>query len=66
MAKINSNYDKLMAGYLFPEIKKRVKIFTDSHPGVDVMRLGIGDTTEPLAPSIVQALKMGAEKLGKQ
>lgn len=63
MAKINSNYDKLGAGYLFPEIGRRVRKFLADHPGVEVMKLGIGNTTEALTPTVVQGLKSGVEKL---
>ena len=63
MATINVNYDKLGAGYLFPEIARRAKAFSEKHPGVELHRLGIGDTTQPLAPSIVRALKDAAERL---
>jgi len=65
MATINSNYDKLGAGYLFPEIARRAKAFAEKHPGVELHRLGIGDTTQPLAPSVVRALQDGAERLSK-
>jgi LL-diaminopimelate aminotransferase len=63
MATINVNYDKLGAGYLFPEIARRARAFSEKHPGVELHRLGIGDTTQPLAPSIVRALKDAAERL---
>jgi LL-diaminopimelate aminotransferase len=63
MATINKNYDKLAAGYLFPEIARRTKAFLENHPGVNVMRLGIGNTTEPLAPSVIQGLHLGVVKL---
>lgn len=63
MAKINENYDKLAAGYLFPEITKRTKAFQAANPGVQIYRLGIGNTTEPLPPSIIAGLKLGVEKL---
>lgn len=63
MAKINSNYDKLTAGYLFPEIAKRTKTFLEKNPGTTVLRLGIGNTTEPLAPTIIKGLHNGVEKL---
>ena len=63
MAKINSNYDKLIAGYLFPEIAKRTKIFAEKNPSIQVMRLGIGNTTEQLPPTIIKALHEGVEKL---
>jgi LL-diaminopimelate aminotransferase len=63
MATINSNYDKLGAGYLFPEIGRRVRQFLADNPGVEVMRLGIGNTTEALTPTVVQGLKSGVDKL---
>ncbi len=65
MATININYDKLGAGYLFPEIARRAKAFAETHPGVELHRLGIGDTTQPLAPSVVRALQEGAERLSR-
>lgn len=65
MAKINENYNKLAAGYLFPEIAKRTKAFKEANPGVEVMRLGIGNTTEPLTPSIIKGLYLGVEKLSR-
>ncbi|MBI2632572.1 LL-diaminopimelate aminotransferase [Candidatus Pacearchaeota archaeon] len=63
MAKINENYDRLPASYLFSEIAKRTKAYQESHPGVRVMRLGIGNTTEPLTPTVINGLKLGVEKL---
>jgi len=65
VAKINENYNKLAAGYLFPEIAKRTKMFKEANPDVEVMRLGIGNTTEPLTPSIIKGLNLGVEKLSK-
>ena len=50
MARINSNYDKLAAGYLFPEIARRTNAFLEANSGTQVLRLGIGDTTEPIVP----------------
>jgi len=66
MAKINSNYAKLAAGYLFPEINKRVSAFASANPGVNVYRLGIGNTTEAIPAHILSGLSFGAEKLGKR
>ena len=63
MATINSNYNKLSAGYLFPEIARRTGAFLDDHPDVDVMRLGIGNTTEPLPPSVIERLHHTVERL---
>jgi LL-diaminopimelate aminotransferase len=64
MARINQSYDKLAAGYLFPEISRRAKAFAEKNPGVELLRLGIGDTTLPLTPTVVAGLHAGAEKLG--
>ncbi|MDE1865203.1 MAG: LL-diaminopimelate aminotransferase [Candidatus Micrarchaeota archaeon] len=65
MATINSNYNKLKAGYLFPEIARRTKEFQEKNPGVEIMRLGIGNTTEPLAPHVIEGLHRGVDKLAK-
>ena len=53
MAKINDNYLKLKAGYLFPEIGRRVRAFAEANPAARVIRLGIGDVTRPLAPAVL-------------
>ena len=63
MAKLNPHYGKLGAGYLFPEIAKRTRDFLGDHPGVSVMRLGIGNTTEPLTPTVVAGLHEGVDRL---
>ncbi|MHB8989755.1 MAG: LL-diaminopimelate aminotransferase [Desulfobulbia bacterium] len=65
MTLINENYLKLKAGYLFPEIGRRVKAFTDAHPEAKVIRLGIGDVTQPLAPAIIKAFHEGVEDLAR-
>ena len=64
MARINENYQKLQAGYLFPEIGRRVAAFQKAHPDAELIRLGIGDVTLPLAPAIVEALRRAAEEMG--
>ncbi len=63
MATINTNYNKLKSNYLFSEIAKRTKAFIEKNPGVQIMKLGIGNTTEPLMPSIVRGLMDGVKKL---
>ena len=63
MVKINTNYDKLVAGYLFPEIARRTKEFLEKNPGTEVMKLGIGNTTEPLTKTTISGLLKGVEKL---
>ena len=63
MASINANYDKLAAGYLFPEIARRTQVFLDAHPEVSVMRLGIGNTTEPLTKSVIAGLHDAVDQM---
>lgn len=64
MARINQNYDKLAAGYLFPEIAKRTHAFSEKNPDAQVLRLGIGDTTEPIVSSVLEGLRDGVNALG--
>ena len=56
MMNINENYLKIQASYLFAEIAHRVKAFQDAHPDAKIIRLGIGDVTEPLAPAVIEAM----------
>lgn len=63
MAKINAHYRKLSAGYLFPEISRRVAAFQQKNPKAKIYRLGIGNTTEPLPPAVIAGLKYGVERL---
>lgn len=64
MARINTSYRKLAAGYLFPEIAKRTKLFQEKNPDVEIMRLGIGDTTEPLTETVIKGLHDAVTALG--
>lgn len=61
--KINQNFDNLVPNYLFAEIAKRVNDYQAQHPDRDIIRLGIGDVTLPLAPVVIDAMKQGAEDL---
>jgi LL-diaminopimelate aminotransferase len=63
MAHVNENYLSLEAGYLFPEIGRRVRAFLEDHPQVQVIRLGIGDVTLPLAPAVVEALHRAVDDM---
>jgi LL-diaminopimelate aminotransferase len=65
MIRINANYRKLQASYLFSEIAKRVEAFKADNPGADLIKLGIGDVTRPLPPACVDALRTGAAELGR-
>jgi LL-diaminopimelate aminotransferase len=64
MAKINENYRKLAAGYLFPEIGRRVRAFSEANPSAKIIRLGIGDVTLPLVPAVVAALHDASDDMG--
>lgn len=66
MARVNENYLKLKAGYLFPEIARRVKSFKDANPQADLIRLGIGDVTLPLSPAIIEALHRGVDEMARK
>jgi len=65
MARINDHYRKLKAGYLFPEIARRVTAFADSNPDAKLIRLGIGDVTMPLVPAVVKAFHEGVDDQAK-
>ena len=66
MAFLNENYLKLQAGYLFPEIARRVREFSEQNPEAAkrLIRCGIGDVTEPLPRAAIDAMKTAAEELG--
>jgi len=66
VAQINDNYLKLKAGYLFPEIGRRVRAFAAANPQAKVIRLGIGDVTQPLTPTILKAFHDAVDDLGSE
>src|SRR3989344_7189134 len=63
MATINKNYNKLQKGYLFREISKLTQDFIKRNPKVELLKLGVGDTTEPLTPAVIKGLHNGVKKL---
>lgn len=63
MAKINTNYNKVAPAYGFMEIGRRIKTFIKENPGTEVMRLGIGNTTQPLTSTVIAGLLEGVKKL---
>jgi LL-diaminopimelate aminotransferase len=63
MAKINSNYQKLAAAYLYPEIARRVRVFSAANPEARLIRLGIGDAVLPLAEPIARAMHEGVAEM---
>jgi LL-diaminopimelate aminotransferase len=64
MATLNDNYLKLKAGYLFPEIARRVNAFSQDNPDAKIIRLGIGDVTEPLPEACRSAMIAAVEEMG--
>jgi LL-diaminopimelate aminotransferase len=66
MARINDNYLKLKAGYLFPEIGRRVKAYQAEHPEAKVIRMGIGDVTEPLPLAVVEAMHKAVDDMARR
>jgi len=65
MVRINEHYLKLQAGYLFPEIGRRVNQYISANPGKNVIKMGIGDVTLPLVPAVVKAFHEGVDEMAK-
>ena len=63
MAIVNENFLKLQAGYLFPEISRRVRAFQTQNPNAKIISLGIGDVTQPLPPAVIKAMKKAVNNL---
>ena len=63
MAKVNDNYLKLPGSYLFSTIGKKVAAYSAEHPDKKIIRLGIGDVTQPLAPAIIKALHGAVDEM---
>src|SRR5438067_737331 len=68
MAYLNDHYLKLKSGYLFPEIARRVKIFSEQNPHAAkrLIRCGIGDVTEPLPAAVIAALHRAVDEMGRR
>lgn len=66
MIRINENYTKLKASYLFSDIAKRVNAYVAANPGQPVIRLGIGDVTEPLPRVCIEALHAATDEMGQR
>lgn len=66
MTLLNDNFLKLKAGYLFPEIARRVNAFCEAHPDAKVIRLGIGDVTEPLPDAVREAMHAAIDEMGER
>ena len=66
MIRINENYKKLQASYLFSDIAKRVAAFQQAHPEKEIVRLGIGDVTKPLPDACIKALHKAVDELATE
>ena len=64
MFRVNENYLKLPGSYLFSTIAKKVAAFQKEHPDREIIRLGIGDVTQPIAPAIIEALHKAVDEMG--
>ena len=65
MFRVNENYLKLPGSYLFSTIGKKVNAYEKANPDKRIIRLGIGDVTQPLAPAIIRALHEAVDEMGK-
>ena len=64
MYTINENYLNLQGSYLFSTIAKKVNAYKEEHPEANIIRLGIGDVTQPIAPAIIEALHKAVDEMG--
>lgn len=65
MAKVNENYQKLPGSYLFSEIARRTAAYSEEHPEANLIKMGIGDVTRPLAPAVIEAMNNAVNDLSK-
>ncbi|NLW82957.1 MAG: LL-diaminopimelate aminotransferase [Phycisphaerae bacterium] len=65
MILLNEHFLKLKAGYLFPEIGRRVAAFSKANPDAKIIRLGIGDVTEPLVPAVIEAMHKAVDEMAR-
>lgn len=65
MFQINENYQKLPGSYLFSTIAKKVAAFSEANPDKKIIRLGIGDVTQPIAPAMIEALHKAVDEMGQ-
>ncbi|MBS7409206.1 MAG: LL-diaminopimelate aminotransferase, partial [Prevotellamassilia sp.] len=64
MTTINENFLKLQKNYLFADIAQKVASYKEAHPEANIIRLGIGDVTRPLAPAVIEALHRAVDEMG--
>ena len=64
--KINEHYHNLAESYLFSTIADKVEAYTKAHPDQEIIRMGIGDVTQPLCPAVIQAMQQAVAEMGVQ
>lgn len=64
--KVNENYKNLDESYLFSTIAKKVKEFSEHNKDVEIIKLGIGDVTQPLCPAVIEALHSAVDEMGRK
>ena len=65
MAFCNEHFLELQGAYLFAEVRKRAEAYKKQHPDADIISLGIGDVTQPLAPAVVEAMTKAVAEMGR-
>ncbi|MCI7642916.1 MAG: LL-diaminopimelate aminotransferase [Lentisphaeria bacterium] len=63
MFKVNANFNELSGNYLFAEISRKINDFKNSNPAADIIRMGIGDVTLPLAPAVIKAMHRATDEM---
>ena len=66
MITVNENFLKLHAGYLFPEIGRRIRAFNAENPDANIISMGIGDVTQPLAPAVTEAMHKAVDEMARK
>ncbi len=66
MTLINENFLKLQAGYLFPEVGRRVRAYKEQNPTAKIISMGVGDVTQPLAPAVIKAMKKAVDEMAQK
>ena len=64
MVKINENFLKLPGSYLFSEVARRIRVYSEAHPGAEIIKLSIGDVTRPLVPAVTGAMHAAVDEMG--
>ena len=64
MVKVNENFLKLPGSYLFSEVARRIRVYSEAHPEAKIVKLSIGDVTRPLVPAVIQAMHDAVDEMG--